>query len=71
MARKFNEVWWKNIRPGSILSVVNIGSKKFFGTLTGRVQYLEFKDGWDALAPEHEIMRATIVGREDCDLTQR
>ena len=28
MARKFNEVWRKKIRPDGILSVVNTGSKK-------------------------------------------
>ena len=46
-------------------------SKNFRETLDERMQDPEFKAEWDALAPERQIMRAIIKGREGRDLTQQ
>ena len=46
-------------------------SKNFRETLDERMQDPEFKAEWDALAPERQIMRAIVEGREGRDLTQQ
>ena len=46
-------------------------SKNFRETLDERMQDPEFKAEWDALAPERQIMRAIVKGREGRDLTQQ
>ena len=45
--------------------------KNFRETLEEQLQDPEFKAEWDALAPERQIMRAIVEGREDRDLTQQ
>ena len=45
--------------------------KNFRKTLEEQLQDPEFKAEWDALAPERQIMRAIVEGREDRDLTQQ
>ena len=45
--------------------------KNFRETLDERMQDPEFKTEWDALAPERQIMRAIVEGREGRDLTQQ
>lgn len=45
--------------------------KNFRETLEEQLQDPEFKSEWDALAPERQIMRAIVEGREDRDLTQQ
>ena len=45
--------------------------KNFRETLDERMQDPEFKAEWDALAPERQIMRAIVEGREGRDLTQQ
>lgn len=45
--------------------------KNFRETLDEQMQDPEFKAEWDALAPERQIMRAIIEGREGRDLTQQ
>ena len=45
--------------------------KNFRETLVEQMQNPEFRAEWDALAPERQIMRAIIEGREDRDLTQQ
>ena len=45
--------------------------KNFRETLEEQLQDPEFKAEWDALAPERQIRRAIVEGREDRDLTQQ
>lgn len=45
--------------------------KNFRETLDERMQDPGFKAEWDALAPERQIMRAIVEGREGRDLTQQ
>lgn len=45
--------------------------KNFRETLNERLLDTEFRAEWEALEPEHQIMKAIIDGREEKDLTQK
>lgn len=46
-------------------------AKNFRDTLNERLQDPEFREEWEALEPERQIIRAMIEGREERDLTQK
>lgn len=45
--------------------------KNFRETLDEQMKDPEFRDEWEALEPERQIIRAMIEGRERSDLTQQ
>lgn len=46
-------------------------AKTFRDTLNERLQDPDFREEWEALEPERQIIRAMIDGREEHDLTQK
>ena len=45
--------------------------KNFRQTLELQMKNPEFKEAWDALEPEFQVIRAMIQGRKDQNLTQK